>query len=337
MKVSYLFSIPRPPRPELDAAVADAQRLAGRFAGEIVYLYPLARLRPWLPAALGGLAADARRRLDRSADVHHLFSHAFLPYPRLSGLGRPLVYTLVSTLRSARRPPWLGLLDGVERFLVSTEGDRQALADWGLPVSRLDPAIALERFRRRPPPRRPGFVLFCGSPPWNRRQFSTKGIDLLLEAAARVADLELVLLWRGVESEEIARRVAERGLGAKVRVLDRTVDVDRVLAGVHAGVVLARRPHLVKPYPHSLLECLAVGRPILASAGLAISELVGGGGGELVERHELEALLAALARLRERYREHAAAAAALALERFSPARFVAAHEEIYRAAAAGRR
>ena len=179
------------------------------------------------------------------------------------------------------------------------------------------------------------FYLLAGSAPWSRRQFRTKGFDMLLEAAERLPDLRLVLLWRGVLREEIERRIGARGLGDRVKVIDERIDVDRVLARVHAAVVLSESPRLVKAYPHSLLESLAAGKPIVVSNGLAIAgEAERTGCGRVVERFDLDTLVGALEGAMADYPELQAAAAGLDMRRYAKSRLLADYERIYRRLAA---
>jgi glycosyltransferase involved in cell wall biosynthesis len=59
-----------------------------------------------------------------------------------------------------------------------------------------------------------------------------------------------------------------------VEVLDRVVDVNEILAEVHASVTLAMEPDIVKAYPHSLLESLAAGKPVLVSRAIPMADYV---------------------------------------------------------------
>jgi len=114
----------------------------------------------------------------------------------------------------------------------------------------------------------------AGSAPWTRKQFRTKGVDALLNVAKRLPFLRLVLLWRGVLSSEIRERVDRLGLAERVEIVEELVDVEQVLKRVHAAVVLADKPKLVKAFPHSLLEALACGRPVLTSDRIPMSDYV---------------------------------------------------------------
>jgi glycosyltransferase involved in cell wall biosynthesis len=172
-----------------------------------------------------------------------------------------------------------------------------------------------------------------GSAPWSRKQFRTKGLDLLLRALEARPGLRLILLWRGVLGEVLRRKLDRRGLTDRVEVLDRQVDVARVFERAHAAVVLAARPHLVKPFPHSLLEALACRRPVLVSRTLDMARMIEEtGSGLVVEELDLGTLLSALDRLRSGYEDLRRRIEAVDLSEFSQTRFLEVWERIYREA-----
>ncbi len=336
MKVAYHFMIPRPPVPELDGAVQEAIWLRDHFGGSIHYLYPTDRFRRWLPSGLCGVRQLAElRSLDREVDLHHLFSPGLRAYPALRGLSRPLVYTLLTGLDEAVRPGRSGFWSRLSEVVAPDAHALDLLTASGLPrVVAIPPGIELESFSSvRKPPGGEEFVLLAGSAPWSVGQFATKGFDMLLEVASELPWLRLVLLWRGALHEEIARRVASAGLGERVEIHQETVAVAETLGGVHAAVALARGPRLLKAYPHSLLEALAAGRPIVTSAGLAIGDLVREtGAGVVLERHDRGSLREALERLRSDYPAYRERTERLDLAKFSRQRFLASYEAVYRRA-----
>ena len=133
----------------------------------------------------------------------------------------------------------------------------------GVDTGGLTPApLAIER----------ELVLLMASAPWNRRQFNSKGIDLLLATAAALPFLRLILLWRGVLADEISRRVDHFGLGSRVEIVNRKVDINGYLQRAHASIVLADDGGLVKSFPHSLIELLAAGKPVLLSHTIAMAD-----------------------------------------------------------------
>lgn len=335
MRVAYHLTVPLPPQPRLDGAIQEALWLQQRFAGPLGSLYPLSRHSRWLPPALCGMSELARlRRLDAEVDLHHVFSDRLRDYPALAWLARPVVLTVLTAARPRRG--WLPGRGAVRRVVCATEEQaRELRARTASPVEVIPPGVDPARFTHTPPPADGGFVLLAGSAPWSRRQFRTKGLDLMLAAVRRVPDLRLVLLWRGVLRDEIDRRVAAAGLEQRVEVLDREVDVARLLPRVHAAIVLAARPQLVKACPHSLIEALAAARPVIVSRGLGLDATVETHGcGALVERFDLAELLSVLARVRGGYASYQGAAARTDLSAFSRERFLAEHARAYERALA---
>jgi glycosyltransferase involved in cell wall biosynthesis len=186
---------------------------------------------------------------------------------------------------------------------VSDERGLRRLRAWGLNNSFLvHPGIETARFTCSPTPLGSELRLMVGSAPWTRRQFRTKGIEALLLAAQREPRLRLVFLWRGVLADEMERRVRRLGLEQRVTVLNQQVDVNRVLAGVHASIALTTNSAIVKAYPQSLLESLAAGKPVLISRAVAMSDYVERTDcGKVVENATPADILAAMEALRAEY------------------------------------
>jgi glycosyltransferase involved in cell wall biosynthesis len=161
-------------------------------------------------------------------------------------------------------------------------------------------------------------------------QFRLKGIDALLAAAHRIPDLRLVFLWRGMHFETLKRRVAERRVTRQVDILNEWVDVNAVLAHMHAAVVLAQHARVVKAYPHSLMESLAAGKPVLVSRAIPMSDYVQANGcGDVVDRVDADDVVRAIGALRADYERRRAQAVARGPSDFSQERVVAACAEIY--------
>ena len=161
-------------------------------------------------------------------------------------------------------------------------------------------------------------------------QFQSKGVDALLTAAEQRPDLRLIFLWRGLLLDEMQKRVAQRGLGDRVDVISRRVDVNQVLSSVHAAVVLATDATLVKAFPHSLIESLAAGRPVLVSGVLPMADYVAQTGcGQVVDTVSPDGVLAGLARLETNYDSCRRAALQMGQQDFSLASFVRAYRQLY--------
>lgn len=334
MSPLYHLMIPRPAQPALDAVVQEVENLRLRFGGQLLYLNPAHRSGSLYPERLYGLhRLPFLRRQEATVRLHHVYnSHPFF-FPYLRWLRRPIIYSVTAGLRPSLRHGHL-YLKGLERLpaiVVSSERDRETLRSRGLKnVYVVRPGIDTSRFSPAPPPAGSGFTLLAGSSPWTEAQFRSKGVEALLAAAEARPDLRLVFLWRGLLFEAMQTRVAQRGLQARVEVINQRVDVNEVLARVHAAVVLASDATLVKAFPHSLLEALAAGRPVLVSRALPMADYVEQTGcGQEVETVSAGEVLAALARLEANYKACRAAALRVGQRDFSRPALAEAYGRLY--------
>ena len=342
MNIVYHLTSAPPRIAETDAVFQEVEWLRARFGGQTVNLFPLKHPTRLYPPCLYGLHAAADlRALDAAADLHHVFHFTLYPFPVLKSLKRPVLYTVVAGLQGQRRPA-SSALAAIRHVVVSNERDQRILQAWGIPQQGIDrhtlirPGIDVARFHPAPPEVGPGFRLLAGSAPWVRAQFRQKGIDALLEVVRRTPDLRLVLLWRGLLFDALMHRISQHGVAERVEVINQRVDVDPLLARVHAAVVLAETPKIVKAYPHSLLESLAAGKPVLVSEAIPMADYVRATGcGEVVEAVTPNALAGAIARLRAAYAQRRASALQAGRRDFARERMLDAYGEVYRKSAGG--
>jgi glycosyltransferase involved in cell wall biosynthesis len=124
-----------------------------------------------------------------------------------------------------------------------------------------------------------------------------KGHDVLLDAFARaVEDVPHAMLWlagTGPELTALPGRAAALGIGDRVEFLGSVGNVGPLLEAC-AFTVLASRS---EGMPNVVLESLASGRPVIASAVGGVPELLQGGGGILVPPDDAEAFAAAMIEL----------------------------------------
>jgi glycosyltransferase involved in cell wall biosynthesis len=173
-------------------------------------------------------------------------------------------------------------------------------------------------------------TLLMASAPWIGKQFDLKGIDLLLAAAAKLPFLRLILLWRGVLADELARRVERLGVANRVEIVNRKVNVNDYLKKAHAAVVLARNGGVVRSFPHSLIESLLAGKPVLLSETIAMADYVRSGRcGVVVPDMSMAALTSAIDMLMRGYEELARNASQIEPGAFSMATMVEKHRRVY--------
>ena len=332
MRILYLLTTTPPVVPGTDAVVQEVEVLRARFGGEVIWLRPSWRARARYPRPLLGLHhLSAIRHRDPHVDLHHVYAPELYWLPLLWFVKRPVVYTVTSGVGAGHRMPPASFLRRLNAIVVPSRVDLDALMRRGLGnVHLIRPGIDVARFTDSPVPPGPEFVLLSGSAPWTHEQFRSKGVDVLLEVAREMPDVRLVFLWRGVLLQELIERVRRLELSERVEILDDRVDVSQVLARVHAAVVLAGRPGLVKAYPHSLLEALATGRPVLVSDGNPMAEYVQETGcGGVVPRLEKAVLIAAIEQLKQRYEACRTRAVEVAKRDFSQEELFTAHRDLY--------
>ncbi len=151
-----------------------------------------------------------------------------------------------------------------------------------------------------------GFVLaFAG------RLTAQKALEVAFDALREVPRSTLLLLGDGPERGSLERAASERGLHGRVRFLGAGSrdDVLRLFRAADAALLTSAWENL----PHTVLEALAVGTPVIATAVGGVPEVVRDGeNGILVAAGDAGAVAAAVQRLVSEpgLREQLAAAAA---------------------------
>ncbi|NIW99906.1 MAG: glycosyltransferase [Phycisphaerae bacterium] len=214
---------------------------------------------------------------------------------------------------------------------MADERSFKQLQTWGIDNSFLvRPGINIARFSHTPCPLHSEIKLMVGSAPWTKAQFRSKGIDALLEAAQQAPHLRLIFLWRGVLGEEMNRRIQKMNLEKQVTVLDKFVDVNAILADVHASITLADAPGLVKSYPHSLLDSLAAGKPVLISQAIPMADYVAETGcGQVIDRVTPTDILIAVEALASKYEARQKIARRVGRRDFSQQALVTSYQRVY--------
>ena len=332
MKLLFHLTVLPPARPECEALSQEIAALREHFGGELFYLNPNQHAPVYVPRFLFGFYQLRQlRHLEAKFDLHHVYNPDAYAFPVLRRLRRPVIYSISSGVGDRR--PNIAFFSTLAAVVVSDQRSLGRLKAWGLKnVFLVRSGLDLSRFNYSALPVGAEFKLLVGSAPWTTRQFRTKGVEALLKAAQQDPRLRLTFLWRGVLTEEMTRRVKRMKLEHQVEVIDEQVDVNQVLARVHATRALAAAPGIVKSYPHSLLESLASGKPVLVSRAIPMSDYVDQTVcGKVVERIDAAEILQAIRALEQDY-DRAQAVASQAGDRdFSQQAMVGSFETVYRA------
>jgi glycosyltransferase involved in cell wall biosynthesis len=328
VKILYHIATLRPKTPEVEAIAQEVAALQAAFGGNSVYVNPNQQSPIYIPRLLFGFH-KLREIRAQEADLHHFFNPDPFPFPYLRALRRPVVYSLTCGLRQEEvNRTFLSRMSAVT---VSDERSLGHLKSQGLTnLFLVQPGIDTARFTPTPLALDSEIRLMVGSAPWVRSQFKSKGIDALLKAAQQMPRLKLIFLWRGVLSREMEHRVHQMGLEDQVEVLDRVVDVNEVLAGVHASVTLAAEPDIVKAYPYSLLESLVAAKPVLVSRAIPMADYVAQTAcGLVVDTVNPDHVVTTLKKLERHYPELQRAAAQVAQRDFSQQQMINSYGQVY--------
>lgn len=304
MKIAYLLPTLPPKSDKVEAIAQEIALLQRNHPGQVIHVNPNAGLpRPLIPRlAFGWHLLTRLFRVAQEVDLFHFFNPDPFPYPFLLTLPKPVVYTITA---GVHRKPNLAYFRRMAMVAVPDERTLAQLQAWGLHnVALQRPGIATQRFTHNPLPLLPGepLRLLVASAPWTLAHFTSKGFDALLATVQRMPDLHLTLLWRGLLVEEIHKRIATLGIQERVTVINETVDVNAVLACVHAAAIFATAPGIIKAYPHSLLDALAAGKPVLLNNTIPMADYVESQQcGVVANAVTPEAILSALADLRAHY------------------------------------
>ena len=156
-----------------------------------------------------------------------------------------------------------------------------------------------------------------------------KALEVALDALGRVDGVTLAIAGDGPDLPDLRRRVAELDLDGRVRFLG-PLDRDRVLTLFRAADASLLTSSW-ENFPHTVVEALAVGTPVIATAVGGVPELVRDGeNGLLVPAGDGDALAAAVRRVfgEPGLRERLAAAAAPSVEHLRPEALYARLEAI---------
>ncbi len=332
MRVLYHLPILPPKLPQAEALSQEIAALCTAVSGDLIYLNPNQSSPVYVPRLLfGGHKWVKVRQMEASVDLHHFFNPDPFPYPVLQFLQKPVVYSLSSGLDKVPKH-----FRYFARLAAVTVYDRHSFAllrEWGMRnVHLVKSGVDTSRFSYTAVPLKKELHLMVASAPWTMEQFRTKGVEALLQTAVSNRHLRLTFLWRGVLFAEMMAKVKEMDLAERVTVLNEQVDVNDILATVHGTINLATKATIIKAYPHSLLDSLAAGKPVLVSRGIGMAEDVQREGfGVVVEAVSKDGVQTAVTAFVKNYERVLETAVTVGRQTFSQEQMIASFQQVYNA------
>ena len=120
-------------------------------------------------------------------------------------------------------------------------------------------------------PGQPPFKILFASSQWAANQFLSRGIFLILQVAKRLPEVQFILVWRKRHHEALCELIAAAGV-QNVSVINGYVeDMGALYDSVHATVLPGLDYTSFKPAPHSALDSLGRGKPLLVTPTSSIA------------------------------------------------------------------
>jgi glycosyltransferase involved in cell wall biosynthesis len=231
----------------------------------------------------------------------------------------------------------------VRRFVVHAPATARHLVERGFGADRIRviyPGVDLRRNRPQPRALAPRgawptaradcFRVLFATTPNTVEGLKARGVDLILEAARRLPDVEFFLPWRPWAGAGRLVAVCKKEAPPNVHVSEALVrDMRQVLQAADATVAPFTTVAGMKVCPTSLIESLACGRPLLLSTKVGISDLVRDEGCGEVFEPSADGLCQAILALRANHLERASNARRTAERHFDLDGCLVQHECLY--------
>lgn len=280
---------------------------------------------PWGAAGLPFFRSYASRfdlnHIVASLSERHLVSRLKGPKTILTASkDDPSMQTMEGNLKHVRELP---------AVIVESLWHREMLLQAGLDRERIHliyPGKAIQPYTRPDGP----FTIVFATSPRGPNDFLARGIHLMLEVAKVLPEVRFRLVWRKLMVEEVRKAVADRGV-TNVEILNGTIDdMNAVYAAAHAVILPGLTKNSIKPCPHSALDGLAHGKPILASRPMSIAPIIAERKCGVIFEADRDGLVHAIQTLVDDYDTYQVNCHPVAKDTFSPEVFIERHRALYR-------
>jgi glycosyltransferase involved in cell wall biosynthesis len=213
-------------------------------------------------------------------------------------------------------------------IVVQGERDRELMREVGVREEALwliRPGIPVVQYHEAPDP----FTILFASSPLTAEHFLSRGIYLMVRAAARLPEVRFLLVWRRQHLLKLKGIIASAGV-RNIEILDGVVpDMGILFDQVHATILPALEHRSFIPCPRSALESLAHGKPLLVSDFVSLARRVARSGAGVAFDPIGDGVEAAIRRLRTNYAAYQARTQPYLARHFCPKRHVELHRQLY--------
>jgi len=274
--------------------------------------------------------------LEHRFDISHIFTSAPEHFYTSVLTKKPIILTYCGHiyLPSKNVSRFVQKLKKFDHVILESAKDFSALTSIGFETNKLSiiyPGIDLSKFKPSEPSVEIFKILFASSPLSDRdSSFYSRGVKLMLDSLDNIDGVRFVFLWRKGCSELLRTLMNRQKLNqSNVTIVNRIVnDITPFLTNVHA-VIAPFTSIWAKACPHSIIEALASGKPVLVSTKVGISDLVKNEKCGVVFEPTAEGLVQAIEELRDHYWLYQNKSRRVAEKYFSKETFVENYRSIY--------
>jgi glycosyltransferase involved in cell wall biosynthesis len=313
-----------------DAVYQDIEHLRAFFGGKLISAYPFKKPSSLIPRQVYGLFNwGEMKRAINEADLVHVYTANLFHYPFYQLIGdKPNVLTLLTAYPgNPMKTKWIKKISSI---VVQSHKEQEKLNIFDINIQVIPPAIDKVPGKLEAMKSNKDLVFIMASAPWEKSQFGSKGVDMLIQLMKKYNWLKVIFIWRNILYDEMKSRLEKAGIKDQVELVNAQVDVYDYIRKAHAGILIVDDPAIVKSYPHSLLECLLSGRPIITSKNIPLSHLVESyGSGITIGPFQIQTLEKAILKLKSNYQLYSEAAMNFPVDKFSRKNFIDKHVSLY--------
>jgi glycosyltransferase involved in cell wall biosynthesis len=285
-----------------------------------------------LPLPYSLIGVSFLKHTARSLEINHVFGSPAERYltPRLAKLGKTILTISKDNPDLGQLEKSIETLKTLRYIVVESERHRDLLMQVGVAPERIKliyPGVLQQPYHKLP--LEPFTILFASSPLGNKYDLLSRGIYLMVRAAVRLPDVRFRLIWRGTVPERLERLIDEIGVDNVEIIAGYVKDMARMYDTSHAVILPALTEASLKPCPHSALEALAHGKPILVSRPTSVADVVERDSCGVVFEPNVDALCEGVRRLMQDYSSYQAHAQTTAASTFSMVEFVERYRRLY--------
>lgn len=220
----------------------------------------------------------------------------------------------------------------IEKIVVESEYDLMRVKNAGIKkgkISLIYPGLDLSQFSYNEP--EGDFSILFASSPFAKEYFSARGVELLLSTTELCQDVHFILAWRKwAGTIQLIQKMVKDKINVTLDI-ENFKDMRPLLNRAHAVIAPFTSHQLTKPCPHSVIECLAAGKPVLVSDKVGIAHIIQENNCGIVFKPDTEDLVRAIEELKKNYTAYQKNARTYAEEYFSKESFLKQYELLYSA------